>query len=402
MKPVFTMVLSIRYLSLFLSLVTILPQSTNAQAIFSKGQVELKDGSIRSGQLAIRRVNKIQRVVLLDRTSRTSYQPDDLKSVQIGDEHFVARNISALDTHHVLLRQLVTGPVSLYEFRRDGNASVLLLGQGQTLTTINPKAPAAVLKTRLADCSSLTAQANNLSGTVSRRELTQYVVDYNRCTRPDVPTTSFLSTSHSIQIDLSPRLFFSTGSYKLQSFDGSLTASSTSWATLGYGADLNFSWHERLSAGLTMAYTRQEGRWNLDQTAKLFVIVDKINEQSLFLNPYLRYAFTRTSQQVINPYLTVGFVFNKLLSGQMIQSDRVYAEPEVLTINQEAGLDELGFSGGAGVKWRITSRLSAIADIRAVRTKALNGYQVEIRGIYARLRPINDSFLSSLGVSYRL
>ncbi|QKZ13164.1 autotransporter outer membrane beta-barrel domain-containing protein [Spirosoma sp. KUDC1026] len=391
-----------RYLFLFLCLSTNLLELINAQPIFSEGRVELKDGSIRSGQLALKRINKTRQVILLDKASKTNYQPSDLKAVQIGDEHFISRNVSALDTHYVLLQQLVTGPVALYQLERSGGTNLLLLDKDQILTTLNPRSPAATLKTFLTDCSSLSAQVSALGNTVSRRHLAQYVLAYNRCVEPAKPTTSFLANARSVQVTLNPRIFLSTGSYKLQSFDGSLTTSSTSWVQLGYGVDLNLSWHKRLSAGLTVAYTQQEGRWNLDQTASLFVIVDKISEQSLFLNPYLRYEFTRTSRQVISPYLTVGFVFNKLLSGQMIQSSRVYAQPVVLTINKEAGLDESGFSGGAGVKWRITSRLAAIADVRAIQTKALNGYQVEIRGIYARLRPINSSLLSSLGVSYRL
>jgi hypothetical protein len=180
-----------------------------------------------------------------------------------------------------------------------------------------------------------------------------------------------------------------------------MSDASTIWSTLGYGADINVSWRNRLSAGFTMALLRQEGRWNLDQTAKLFLLIDKISEQTLFLNPNLRYSFARTSQQKIVPYVQAGFVFNKLLSGEMVQSNRVYSNPKTLTINQEVGFDELGWSAGLGVNWQITSRLSAVTDYRLAYTKSLGGYTVEkLPGEYSIFRPINSSILGSLGVSY--
>ncbi|GAB3766466.1 hypothetical protein GCM10028817_49930 [Spirosoma pomorum] len=346
--------------------------------------------------MAIKRINKTQRIILLDQSGKNSYAPVDVTAIRIGDEHFVSRNVSVRDSSHVLLRQLVSGYVSLFQYERKGGTNLLLVEKDQTLTALNAAAPGTTLTTLLADCPLLTAPMAK----ASRRDLSRYVVDYNQCVKPNMPTTSLLSASRSVSVTVSPRLFLASGSFRFQESDGSKSAASTTWSTLGYGADIGLSWRSRLSASFTMALLRQEGRWNLDQTAKLVLLVDRLGEQTLFLNPNLRYSFTRTSQQKVVPYVQAGLVFNKLLSGEMVQSDRVYANPQTLIINQEAGLDELGWSAGLGINWHITSRWSAVGDFRWVYTKALNGYQVELRSTYAKLRPVNSSSIGSLGVSY--
>jgi hypothetical protein len=401
MKKKFTHSVPFRLPVIFLSLFVRLSQPTHAQAIFSPGQLSLKDGTTRSGQLAIKRVNKTQRVILLDQSGKSSYTPGDVTAIRIGDEHFVSRNISVRDSSNVLLRQLVSGYVSLYQYERKGGANLLLAEKDQTLTTLNATSPGTTLTTLLTDCPSLPSQTTRLQGNTSRRELSRYVIQYNQCVKPDMPTASLLSASRSVSVAVSPRVFLASGSFQFRESDGSMSDASTIWSTLGYGADINVSWRNRLSAGFTMALLRQEGRWNLDQTAKLFLLIDKINEQTLFLNPNLRYSFARTSQQKIVPYVQAGFVFNKLLSGEMVQSNRVYSNPKTLTINQEVGFDELGWSAGLGVNWQITSRLSAVTDYRLAYTKSLGGYTVEkLPGEYSIFRPINSSILGSLGVSY--
>ncbi|WP_461099352.1 hypothetical protein [Spirosoma luteolum] len=396
---------SLRRLPILTCLVAVflVNRAVMAQALYDVGEVELTNHTVRFGQLALRQGKQGSELSLREGGQQRSFSPAEVLRFTIGTESFVTRNLSATSAPNlVFLRQLVTGPAGLLQYRRTDQSEVYLIERNDSLTALNPADPVRAIRTLFADCTPFQAALTRESGRFSKRTLIALVADYNRC-QGNGPVPSLPDAANrSIWISVGPRLWVTTGAFRLSS-GGETTEPSTRFVSVSPGLTALMHWRNRVGLGLDLALQHREGRWNLDPTSKRVVLIDKLSERSLLINPFLHYALLNHRNQPFYGRLMAGLVFNKLLSGFVDESTRAFTNPVRRSINQEAGLDEVGFSAGAGCTWQPATRLQLTVDLRYMVLRPLSGFELQnYAGNYASLKPHLQPLSAAVGIQYQL
>ncbi|GAB4017950.1 hypothetical protein [Spirosoma koreense] len=302
------------------------------------------------------------------------------------------------------MRQLVSGDVNLLLYERIDGRDVFLLEQQGKITPIHAKYPGSTLS-QLPACPDPELTLLNKVSSVNSKKLTRYIVAYNRCIKPDLPTQAYNTSPRFLKLSIGARVLLPMSYYRIKFEDGLLYPASSASSKPSFGLSVNIRSRGRLGAGLDLGLLSRKGRWITDSTA----IIVKLVERSLFINPFLRYEFRQHTHQVLTPYLTAGVVFNKILSGEVtINPIHDYpGSPQPVAINQETGLDEVGGSLGGGVQWQITPKLAFVADTRLLYTvSALSVFETPpldgFMGPGARFTPRSYLLNCSVGINVNL
>lgn len=387
-----------------------------AQFVYSPGRIQRVDGSTQTGEIVYLTGKEGNKLLFRSdaRAPVTTYNPSELHSFEVESGRFISwqSNRDSISTF-VFLQQLVSGPASLYLYKRNDGIDIYLLEQKGTFTPIHSRQPSLTLAT-LTDCGSLrpTAFINSLS--LNRAQLSRYLTAYNRCIEPGTPTENNKLTHRSLKVAIGPRLFVPVSYGQLHYSDGATCPPSTISAKPGVGLSMSFAWGKRLTAGLDLAILTKTVSWNTDSTAKKVWLVDALSDRSLYISPYLRYEFRKQSHQRLTPYIVAGLVMNKLLRSQLTINRRfpsrqftgIYDDivPWTIRVNKEAGLDELGGSLGGGLLWQITNRLTLVTDVRFVYSvAALSVFKVPTyRNSEPAISPRTYQLNNSVGINITL
>lgn len=159
-------------------------------------------------------------------------------------------------TQAIFLRSLVAGPVSLYVYERSDGVNVFLLEQVGNFSPIRP----AVTLATLPACGHLQPTGFESPLSLTSRQLSRYVLAYNRCIKPDVSVRAYGISARSLKISVGPRIFLPVGYSRLKFNDGAISPSSTVSAKVGADFSVNFTWRGRLGLGLDLVYMSRTGK----------------------------------------------------------------------------------------------------------------------------------------------